>query len=197
MFLHVGERTGQPPTLHVSGELADVFRQSALADAIDKKVTVRLATKSNEAFMAIPFRTFTTLQFGERIPSQSNTENRESAKLCVVAETPAATLLMRRSPKSGHFQPVVPFGIMLWPTQFGLGWQGEHVLARVHRHRFLPSTTGSVRCISRISACVRFEIFHVGPADRYITLQNRMSLASPVGYSGVYGQFGPHSRRRR
>jgi hypothetical protein len=98
MFLHVGERVGQPPTLQLSGELADVFRQSALADAIDKKVTVRLATKSNEAFMAIPFRTFTTLQFGERIPSQSNTENRESAKLCVVAGTPTATPLMRRSP---------------------------------------------------------------------------------------------------
>src|SRR5262249_55558451 len=43
------------------------------------------------------------------------------------------------------------------------------------------SITGSVRCIPRISACVGFEIFLVGPAGRYITLQNRMSLASPVG----------------
>jgi hypothetical protein len=57
--------------------------------------------------------------------------------------------------------------------------------------------TGIVRCISRISACARFEIFYVGPAGRYITLQNGMSLASAVGYSGVYGQSGPHSRRRR
>jgi len=40
------------------------------------------------------------------------------------------------------------------------------------------SITGGVRCISRISARVCFEIFYVGPAGRYITLQNRMSLAS-------------------
>jgi hypothetical protein len=70
-----------------------------------------------------------------------------------------------------------------------------------HRHGLLQkkkrSITGSVRCISRMSACGRFEIFHVGPAGRYIMLQNRISLASPVEYSGVYGKFGPHSCRRR
>jgi hypothetical protein len=60
-FLQVAERTGQLPTLHLSGELGDVFRQSALADAIDKTVTVRLATKSNEAFMAISSQTFVTM----------------------------------------------------------------------------------------------------------------------------------------
>jgi hypothetical protein len=59
------------------------------------------------------------------------------------------------------------------------------------------SITGSVQCISRISARVRFEIFYVGPAGRYITLQNRMSLASAVRYSGVHGKSGPHFRRRR
>jgi hypothetical protein len=59
------------------------------------------------------------------------------------------------------------------------------------------SITGSDRCISRISACALFEIFYVGPAGRYITLQNGMSLAAAVGYSGVYGKSGPHSRRRR
>src|SRR5207237_9323166 len=59
------------------------------------------------------------------------------------------------------------------------------------------SVTESVRCISRISACARFEIFYVVPAGRYITLQNWMSLAPAVGYSGVYGKSGPHSRRRR
>jgi hypothetical protein len=59
------------------------------------------------------------------------------------------------------------------------------------------SITGSVRCVPRISAWAVFEIFYVGPAGRYITLQNGMSLAPAVGYSGVYGQSGPHSRRRR
>jgi hypothetical protein len=59
------------------------------------------------------------------------------------------------------------------------------------------SITGSVRCIWRISACVRFEIFHVGPAGRYIMLQNRMCACLAVGYSGVYGEPGPYSRRRR
>src|SRR5262249_1391133 len=29
-------------------------------------------------------------------------------------------------------------GQYFWPAQFGLRWQGEHVLVRVHRHRFLP-----------------------------------------------------------
>lgn len=59
------------------------------------------------------------------------------------------------------------------------------------------SITGSVRCISRISEADHFEIFCVGPPERYIMLQNRMSLAPAVGYSGVYGEFGPHSCRRR
>jgi hypothetical protein len=59
------------------------------------------------------------------------------------------------------------------------------------------SITRSVRCIWRISACVRFEIFHVGSAGRYIVLQNRMCACLAVGYSGVYGEPGPHSRRRR
>jgi hypothetical protein len=54
-FLHVVERAGQFPALHLSGELGDVCRQSALADAIDTKVMARLATKSSEAFMAISF----------------------------------------------------------------------------------------------------------------------------------------------
>src|SRR5215472_684793 len=69
-------------------------------------------------------------------------------------------------------------------------------------HHFLPLSRACIereasRCISRISASDRFEIFHVGPAGRHITLQNRMSLASPVGYCGVYGKFGSYSRRRR
>jgi hypothetical protein len=122
-------------------------------------------------------------------------------------------ILMTRSPKSGHqvlvVGPLQPSrvaergwrGRLFWPAQPGFGWQGEHVLVRVHRYRFSPnrklSVTGSIRCISRISACVRFEILRVGRAGRYITLQNRVCACLAVGYSGVYGEPGPHSRRRR
>ena len=47
------------------------------------------------------------------------------------------------------------------------------------------SITGGVRRISRISAWVCFEIFYVGPAGRYITLQNRMSLASLAASASI------------
>ena len=54
----VSARWRKTPTLHLSGELGDVCRQSALADAIDTMVTARrLATKSSEAFMAISSQT--------------------------------------------------------------------------------------------------------------------------------------------
>ena len=45
----------------------------------------------------------------------------------------------------------------------------------------ITGITGGVRCIPRISACAGFEIFYVGPAERYITLQNGMLLARPTG----------------
>ena len=120
-------------------------------------------------------------------------------------------ILMTRSPKSGNkrrpgadtvsrIQPTVRSGRRRRGTAFGLpNWasagsasmslSGSADISKT-------SITGSVRCISRISVCAGFEIFYVGPAGRYITLQNGMSLASAVGYSGVYGQSGPHSRRR-
>jgi hypothetical protein len=45
----------------------------------------------------------------------------------------------------------------------------------------ITGITGGVRCIPRISACAGFEIFYVGPAERYITLQNGMLLAPADG----------------
>jgi len=108
-------------------------------------------------------------------------------------------ILITRSPKSGHIQLAVPFGIMLRRSRTHLprsadGIFGPRNLVSAGKASMSlsdPSTslspkrkrsiTGIVRCISRISACVRFEFFHVGPAGRYITLQNRMSLCPADG----------------
>lgn len=49
------------------------------------------------------------------------------------------------------------------------------------------SIAGGVRCISRISACDLFEIFHVEPAGLYIMLQIGCVACLAVGYSGVHG----------
>jgi hypothetical protein len=38
-----------------------------------------------------------------------------------------------------------------WPAQFDLGWQGEHVLVGVHRHRFLPKVREALLEVSDVS----------------------------------------------